>query len=360
MTRRGSSYSSSSRLNTATTYSSIATVSRASNRDFQPKSTEAMREEFAMDTAAPEMVSSTDESLAEIEVGNAAINAYNKGLAAQRSGDLLTARNLLEESLTAQEDLGVAQIVLAQVLLSQGEYELAAQHAERGLELQPGSLDSMQVCYDAYRALGQSERADAMSTALNSAQDAAVAALRLYNEGGEAFASGDKDTALAKFQEAAKLDPSIFDAHHAVATILVERGEFEAAAISVETALSLKPSEARTLRVAYDTYRELGRSEELGDIATRLAEVDPEFGAVGLLQQGNSLFQSGAASQAKPLMEQALALDPTLAKAHYLLGLVLVNEGDNAGAKRHFEAFVSMAPDDPDAASAQAMLEYLE
>ncbi len=330
-------------------------------QDMQLRATEMLREEFPMDRASAEAVEAVaDPALAAIEVGNEAINAYNKGVAAQRAGDLSTARTKLEQALAVQEDLAVAHIALSQVLLDQGEYATAARHAERGLELQAGSLDALQVRYDAYRALGEEEKAEAASAALTQAQDAAAAAFRLYNEGGEAFAAGDKDTALAKFQQAAELDPTIFDAHHATATLLAARGEYAAAKPAVEAALALRPNEVRTLRVAYDTYRELGRDEELRDIATRLAEADPEFGAIGLLQQGNRLFQAGNSAEAKPLMEQALALDPDLAKAHYLLGLVLVNEGDNAGAKAHFQKFLALAPDDPDAASAQGMMEYLD
>ena len=50
---------------------------------------------------------------------------------------------------------------------------------------------------------------------------------------------------------------------------------------------------------------------------------------------------------------------PDHAKANYLLGIALVGE-DPAKAKGLLEKFIALAPNDPDAATAKEMLQYLE
>jgi tetratricopeptide (TPR) repeat protein len=156
------------------------------------------------------------------------------------------------------------------------------------------------------------------------------------------------------------MNPSLFDAHHAIATILVHRGDHAGAAEAANRALQLKPDDPRTLRVAYDSYRGVGDSERATEIAQRLAAVDAEFGAVGLLQQGGELFNAGDVEGARGLLEQALALDPGLGKAHYLLGLCALSAGDYPQAKQHLTRFLELDPDAAEAATAREMLGAIE
>ena len=56
------------------------------------------------------------------------------------------------------------------------------------------------------------------------------------------------------------------------------------------------------------------------------------------------------------LLEKALAIDPTQARAHYLLG-ICYSMDDKAKAREHLNKFIEMAPNDPDAAAAKEMLQ---
>ena len=64
--------------------------------------------------------------------------------------------------------------------------------------------------------------------------------------------------------------------------------------------------------------------------------------------------------KAYALFEQSLAGDPAFAKTHYMLGMCHINRGENADAREHFEAFLAMAPNDPDATTAKEMLSYIK
>ena len=144
-----------------------------------------VREIYVLEEAETQVVERIGD-LSAVVTGssNAAVGAFNAGLTAQRDGDLATARAKLEEAAVADPALAPAQIALAQVLLDQGEYAAAVATAERALELAPGRAEALRAKYQALRALGRKEEADAAALELEQAEDAAASARRFYNEGG--------------------------------------------------------------------------------------------------------------------------------------------------------------------------------
>ena len=65
-------------------------------------------------------------------------------------------------------------------------------------------------------------------------------------------------------------------------------------------------------------------------------------------------------TDAKPLLEKALAADPNYADALYQLGTVYASLGDNAKAKETLEKALLVAPKHQDAATARAMLDWVK
>lgn len=326
-----------------------------------PSATQQMREQYVMEEAETQVVESHGD-LGAVVTGssNAAIEAFNAGLTAQRDGDLATARDKYQAALAVDPDLSPAQVSLAQVLLDLGDYAPAVAAADRALEMPVNRADVLRVKYQALRALGKEQEAEAVSVQLAEADGAVASAKRLYNEGGVAFQAGDKDTALAKFKQAAELDGSLTDAHHAIATLELGKGNAEAAAESAEKALSLGSEDVRTLRVLYDAYDALGRTEQVAEIAPRLAAVDPDFGGPKLLEQAAVLWNAGQAQKAVDLSRLALSMDPSLGKAYYFIGLHHLSSGENAEAKAALSKFVEMEPEDAEAATAKEMMAYIE
>lgn len=334
---------------------------RSLNQLLSPSAVRMIREEFRLEEAQTQVVQSLGD-LSSVVTGtrSSAVEAFNAGLTAQRGGDLLAARAKYEKAVAADSSLVPAQIALAQVLLDQSEYTAAVEVAERALELLPKSADALRAKYQALRALGRTEEAAVIGAELKLADDAVTTARRLYNEGGEAFQSKDNDSALARFREAADLDPTLTDAHHAIATLELGRGNYEASAHSAESALALGSEDIRTVRVLYEAYSALGRTDELAEIAPRLAAVDPDFGGSKLVEQAADLWNGGEVEKAIALSRLAIAIDPGLAKAYYFIGLDQVSKGENEAAKDSLRKFIELAPNDPGVATAKEMLAYLE
>lgn len=312
--------------------------------------------EVAGEEATPELPTDAAATLEQ----NAVVQAFNEGLSSQRAGDLETARARFGAAIAEDAGLAPAHIALATVNLDLGDYERALASAERGLELRPLDREALRVRYESLLGLGRGDEAAVAKSELEKAEGQVVTAQSLYNEGSEAYQAQDLEMALAKFREAAEMNPSLYEAHHAIATILVHRGDHTGAAEAADRALELEPDDPRTLRVAYDAYRALGERERVSEIAQRLAAVDSEFGAVGLVEQGGELFNAGDIDGARGLLERALALDPGQGWAHYLLGLCALNSGDTAQAKQHLAKFLELSPEAAEAATAREMLGALK
>jgi len=329
--------------------------------EISPSAMQDMREEWVMEPGESAVVESHGD-LGSVVSGttNTAVEAFNTGLAAQRDGDHAAARAGFEAALAEDATLAPAQVALSQTLLDLGDHAAALAAADRALEMPINRADALRVKYQSLRALGRESEAEAIADELTEADGATATARLRYNEGGEAFQAGDRESALAKFQEASSLDPSLVDAHHAVATILLAKGDHAGSAEAAEKALAMGSDDIRTLRVLYDAYDALGKMDELTEIAPRLAAVDPDFGGAKLIEQAAALWNAGQAEKAVSISQLALSMDPNLAKAYYFIGLDHLSGGRNAEAKAALGKFIQMAPSDAEAGTAREMMSYIE
>ena len=62
---------------------------------------------------------------------------------------------------------------------------------------------------------------------------------------------------------------------------------------------------------------------------------------------------------ARPLLEKCLDADPDFPQCNFEYGMLLLRLGDMEGAKAHLEKYLEVAPDGPDAATAQETIKYL-
>lgn len=185
-------------------------------------------------------------------------------------------------------------------------------------------------------------------------------AVLVFNEGAEAAQQGDNATARKKFEEAIALDASLAAAWTAQATLSFTEKNYADAVARAEKAIALDPKDGRALRILVEGYTQLGDTVKAKAASEALALADPKAGAADLYNQGIREYNAGNMDKAFELFEKSLEGDATFAKTHYMLGMCHVNRGQNADAKQHFETFLAMAPNDPDAATAKEMLNYIK
>ena len=61
----------------------------------------------------------------------------------------------------------------------------------------------------------------------------------------------------------------------------------------------------------------------------------------------------------EPILERALALDPSLYRAHLVLAQIALAQRDEAAARSHLEASLRISPDQPERAETEETLRRL-
>lgn len=146
-----------------------------------------------------------------------------------------------------------------------------------------------------------------------------------FNIAGTYEKMGDDAKALEYYGKAVALKSDFYDAWSAIADIHGRRKEWAEAAKAASKALELKAT-------------------------------DPLFVFNSAVYAQNA----GDVDAAKVGYEKAIALDPKRVMAHYQLGLIAASKGANDEALAHFEKFVELAPDDPQAKAAMDVINALK
>ncbi len=184
-------------------------------------------------------------------------------------------------------------------------------------------------------------------------------AIPVFNEGVTALEVQDMPTALDRFFEATKIDPDFPEAQIATAAVAMELKNFQIAADAAEEILRLQPDNTDAVGTAYFAELMIGDIDRLIPSARRLADANPELVSNQMLQHAQVLFDDNELAGSKALLEVILEREPELAPAYFQLGLTCNMMGDVECAKQALRKFLEVAPDDPDAATAQSLLDYL-
>ena len=190
---------------------------------------------------------------------------------------------------------------------------------------------------------------------------------KAFEEGVAASRAGNHDEAIAKFQEAAALNPNCYDCHYNIAFSYSQKKEYDKAEASYKKAIELKADYAEAyngLANIYNAQRKFDEAAEASKKASELTGSAPGALAGGnadaLFNQGVILWNAGKIADAKKQFEAAIAANPSHAESHYQLGMALVNEGNLANAATEFDTYLKLAPTGPNAATAKSLLAQLK
>jgi Tfp pilus assembly protein PilF len=187
-----------------------------------------------------------------------------------------------------------------------------------------------------------------------------VKAIEAYNEGVRAMKAGDRETAKAKFAEAAAIDPELQNALDAQAALALEDKDYETLADASGKLLRLRPDDLQVVKMAYVANYMTGDAEGLASAARRLAELDPPVVEQDFIRNAESAFEGGKIAICQALMEVAVQARPDLVEAQLQLGMCCNAEGDSSCAREAFTTFLELAPKHADAEIVRSLLEYLE
>ncbi len=314
------------------------------------------RNEFTMVKGADPAL----DGLPPASASNEAITAFNAGADAFTATDYATAVAKFKESLEHDPELHQAWAALSVTYLEQREYQLTVEAAEQAMALGATDQLALRARWEAYRQLGEKDKAKQARDELEKIMELAEEAKRIYNEGVALAKENDDEGAFAKFSEAHEIDQNLAIARLAVATSGLKVGRFAESAAAAATILEMDPSNDQALRIRYNASLQLGEEDLLLDALVGLAVIEPAIAREGLWRLAIAAYDANDAEKAKKGLAKVLEVSPNHPQAHYHLALIVMNEGDKEEAKAHFERFLALVPpDDPDAITAAELLKYL-
>ncbi len=210
----------------------------------------------------------------------------------------------------------------------------------------------------------------AAATAALSEEDLANEARReelsaSFEQGVAASAAGDYVEAIAQFEIAVSIVDTCYSCYHNIGLAHVELDQMDEAEVAFMAAIELRADNAASytgLAGIYNAQRRFAEAAEMSAEAARLsgggagAATDP----VAVYNQGVIYWNAGAFPEAKEQFEQAVALDPSNADAHYQLAMASLNLGDMTTAVGALEKYIEIAPDGQYADQARGMVQQLK
>jgi len=313
----------------------------------------------------------------ELSGADKAVPVFNEGVNAFKTGDAATAIAKFKEAEQLDPKQAAAPGALADVYLSQKQYSEALAEADKYLVLKPNDPRGLRDRYDAYVGMGDKAKAREALDALATADPSRDTAVRIYNLGADASRAGQNAEAIADLKRAIEIDPKMEPAYSGIANVYYNQKNYPEALSTVDKLLELNPANTEAFRIRADVYRRMAaeaashgdkaKAKELeaksqqakaavsGHAAKALAGGSPD----AVFNQGVGLFNANDIAGATQAFEKVLEMKPGHPRAHYMLGLCYVNQGNSAKAREYLSKFIQLAPNDPDAKTAKEMLQSL-
>ncbi len=293
-------------------------------------------------------------------VANPATLAFNVGARAFQAQDYDTALAKFREATERDPSLRPAWVALSATHLEQQRYQQAAEAAEKAIGLGATDEAVLKTRWEAYRQLGDEANTSKAREDLERFGRLGEEAKRIYNEGVVLSRFKENEAAFEKYQEALELDPNFEPALLGLAASALELDRAPAAEAAAQTLLKMNPENAEALKLRYNAALKLRDEPKLIEALLGLAAIDATTARDGLFALANGAFDRDDMAKAKERFDLVLQLDPSHARSHYSLGLILMRQGEKQQARAELERFLELAPNDPNAAMARDALKYLK
>lgn len=179
-------------------------------------------------------------------------------------------------------------------------------------------------------------------------------AVSLYNEGAKLYNEGLIAEAVAKFEEAVTIDPSLLPAHRILADLYAGRNRHEDALHAAERILELAPGDPDAALVRYDALQGLDRDEEARQALEELVKIgDSGEVAKRLYNQAVQQQKRDDEAEALALFRQSVDLDPELAPAWSAIAGIELARNQPQAAVEAAAKLLELRPGDNEALTIQ-------
>jgi putative PEP-CTERM system TPR-repeat lipoprotein len=258
------------------------------------------------------------------------------GAAAFANGDLDTARWAFELALTIDPSFYPARTNLAELLLQDGDVELARGHLQRVLDEQPEEVNTLMLMARSHEIDGDQEQALKLSERALAADPGAIDVAIYQSELLLRMREPEKAVRVAESVEVRTDNPDDADLLATLSRAYIASGRRATAQVVLRRSSSLAGYDARRLLNVALLQRDAGDIEGALWSLQKATEGDPDY-LPARLRYGELLTEQGRIDDAL-LVAQGLRSDyPDRPYADHLTGLVLRAQGQHAAAFEVFE-----------------------
>jgi tetratricopeptide (TPR) repeat protein len=262
-----------------------------------------------------------------------------------QSGQLDSAAQLYQKILVQEQDNAWALHLLGVLHHQHGQQARAVEEIGRAVALQPNVAAFHANLAEAYRSLGQFDRAAGCCRT----------ALRLWPDFPEAHCNlglalqglGRHAEAAEHFHCALRLRPDFAMAHNNLGITLRELGQVEDAIEHFRRAVELTPDYAPAHTNLGQLLLDRGQPEEAVEHCQQAVRLGSDLAAAHH-NLGNALRALGRLVDARCAYLEAIRLDANLAMSHAHLGLVLQQDGQLSDALVWLKQAIELEPANPD------------
>jgi tetratricopeptide (TPR) repeat protein len=195
-------------------------------------------------------------------------------------------------------------------------------------------------------------------------------ASKLFDTGSRFFEEAKYDEAITIYGEILAKFPEIYAIRIDIGLAYLKKEDVDKAAVEFQGVLD------KIIQVHGSMNRDVKTSTRalsgLGEVALKKGDfesVQKYFAQALELSPGDEIaaynvaevyFSNGKADEAIKYFEMAMAIKKDWPKPYYKLGIVYLNKGDFAKALEQLNAFLRIAPEDPDAPQVRAMITTIE
>jgi tetratricopeptide (TPR) repeat protein len=165
-----------------------------------------------------------------------------------------------------------------------------------------------------------------------------------YNLGVLLFEKGEKDEAIAHYQQALQIKPDFAEAHYNLGNALVQKGRVDEAIVHYQQALQIKPDYVEAHYNLANVLIQKGKVDEAITEFQLVLQIKPDS-AEAHINFGNALIQKGRVDDAIIHYQQALQIEPDNVLVRNNLGYALLQEGKVDEAITQFEKVLQIKPD---------------
>ena len=263
----------------------------------------------------------------------------------------------LEKALSLNPNLPWAFINLGQVYAHSKNYAKGFGAVSKAIALNPKILEAYELLGKIQFEQGKYEEA---ILAINKVLKADPNRLVAIDMAGKTYLLlNDKEKALSYLKKRVLISPD-FASYYDLGSAYAYFGQLEEAKVNWEKSLELNPHLIQAYISLGKAYLKTKNYPKVIYYNQKIIDYEPD-NLNAYINLGNAQLLLGKLDQAKATYETALLKHPEVAGIHKNLGIIYFQKNKNMSkAKSHFQKYLRLSPNQPDAAQIQSMIQSIE